>query len=254
MIIERAIVQQTVVGRDGQSITRECPRPEHVRQMAHRVHRWKETREGCQLCQADNAIAVRGGKAVCGLCSANMEIRYAAYDTGRKKTIHRASDAADSLTGVAIVFNSLSVDLGGFMERIAPSAVDRTFAEGIDVIQLAHHNSEQPLARLSRGTLRIQKTTRGLENSFDPIDTTDGENMRKNVNAGNVSSQSFGFTVMPEGDDWLMEGDDIVRTVRDARIFELSAVVWPAYRSTSIRYVDVASRAREFEHKVRMAR
>jgi HK97 family phage prohead protease len=252
MIMERAIVQQTVL-RDGETVTRECPRPEHVRLMAHRLHRWKETREGCQRCQADNAVSVRGGHAVCGLCKANHEIRYAAYDSGRKPTpFVRASDYADALTGVAIVFNSPSVDLGGFVERVAPSAVDRTFAEGIDVVQLAHHNTEQPLARLSRGTLRLSKTTRGLENSFDPIDTTDGENMRKNVTAGNVQAQSFGFVVME--DDWDAENDQVVRTVKDMRVYELSGVVWPAYRATTLRYVDTASRQAEVERQIRRMR
>lgn len=253
MILERAIVQHTVTGRDGVSVTRECPRPEHVRQMAHRLHRWKDTREGCQLCMADNAVAVRAGRAVCGSCKANMEIRLAGYDVRRIQPVMRSENNA-GLSGVAIVFNSRSVDLGGFVEILAPSMVDRTFAEGIDVVQLAHHNTEQPLARLSRGTLTIKKTMRGLENSFQTIDTSHGTNMQKDVEAGNVRSQSFGFAVAPDGDDWEVVGDEVLRTVRDARIYELSGVVWPAYKQTVLTYTDTRSRNAELERQIRMAR
>lgn len=259
MQIERAIIQQTVTGRDGASLTRECPRPEHVIKMAQRLHRWKDTYEGCQLCQSDNAVSVRSGVAVCGRCHANMEIRRAGYDFGRKVVpLTRAASNPDGLSGLAIVFDSLSVDLGGFFERIAPAAVDRTLAEGIDVVQLAHHNTEKPLARLSAGNLRLRKTSRGLANVVDAADTSDGRDMVRNIRAGNITGQSFGFSVMPDGDDWEMEGDLVVRTVFDTRIYETSFVVWPAYRKTEA-YMSDDSTRRDVDflqkvHRTRMAR
>lgn len=256
MILERAFFHPTAAGRNGQLITRECARPDHVRQTAQRLQRWAQTGEACQLCQGENAVAIRAGKAVCGICRANMETRRAAFDVSRKVSPQAREDAADGLSGLAIAFDSLSVEIFGFFERIASSAVDRTFTEGIDVVQLAHHNSERPLASLRTGTLRIRKTPKGLANAFTLLDTTDGRDMLQNVRGGIVTKQSFGFVVMDDGDEWAMEGERIVRTVHDMRIYELSGVVWPAYTATALS-VGEAGRDINFlrkMHQTRMAR
>lgn len=252
-MIERAIVQQVVVDRDGQSLTRDCPRPEHVRAMADRVQRWVSTREGCQLCHADNAVSVRAGCAVCGRCKANMETRLAGFEFSRHTVPSVRADNTDGMSGVAIVFDSLSVNLGGFFERIDPRAVDRTLAEGSDVLQLVDHDSSKPIGRVSAGTLRLRKTSAGLANTIlDPPATTAGKDIAISVRRREITGQSFGFNTL--ADDWDLDGEIVVRTVLDMRFVETSIVTFPAYPATSIEMGSNEMRSVEFLRKVHRTR
>lgn len=235
--------------------TREDPRPESVRATAHRMNRWRDAREGCQLCRAENAVAVRAGMAVCGACRSNMAQRIAGFEGGLRAVPVLAEQRADTtgLSGLAIVFNSLSVDLGGFYERVAPEAVDRTIAEGIDVVQLVDHDVAKPIGRLSAGTLRIRKTPKGLANTVsDPPNTTVGRDTVVSVQRREITSQSFGFNTL--ADDWELDGDLVVRTLLDMRVLETSIVLFPAYRTTSIDVQDGAQRDIDFMRKVHRTR
>src|SRR5215831_11310350 len=53
------------------------------------------------------------------------------------------------LVGTAIVFNTMSEDLGGFREVIAPSAIERTLHEKLDVRALVEHDPGRVLGRLA---------------------------------------------------------------------------------------------------------
>jgi len=74
-------------------------------------------------------------------------------DEIRTYTECRVSADGKHLTGHAIVFNSLSVDLGGFRELINHTAVDRTLTEGADVRALIDHETSKVLGRTRAGTL-----------------------------------------------------------------------------------------------------
>src|SRR5262245_1494929 len=141
-----------------------------------------------------------------------------------------------TIVGYPIVFNSDSVDLGGFIERIASSAIDRTLREGIDVRGLWNHNADIPLGRRGNGTLRLQKDSHGLRVEIDPPDTNAGRDAIENVRSGLVVGAYFAFRGMPGGDEWFMGADNIPRrTVHDMRVSEISVgVSFPAYQQTNI--------------------
>lgn len=252
--MEYAITRKPSDRSSGGSV--ECPRPDYVRDMARRMNRWKEVGEGCQLCRAENAVSVRSGVAVCGACKANMTRRVAGFDGGMRAAVvpHEQRASESGLSGLAIVFDSLSVDLGGFYERIAPAAVDRTLVEGSDVLQLVDHDAGKPIGRLSAGTLHIRKTARGLANVIpDPPNTSAGKDVMVSVRRSEITGQSFGFMALE--DDWQLEGDIVVRTVLDMRVPELSIVTFPAYRATSIEVgQDAGQRDVEFLRKVHRTR
>jgi uncharacterized protein len=158
-----------------------------------------------------------------------------------------ASDDARKIRGHAIVFNSLSVDLGGFREIIAPEAVDRTLTEALDVRALVDHDSGKVIGRTRAGTLSLRKDTRGLRIEVEPDpEISYAKDIMRAVARGDISGMSFGFRVI--GDEWEYDEDTPVRTVTDMVISEVSIVSFPAYPSTN---VEVALRSLHAAHQAR---
>jgi HK97 family phage prohead protease len=138
------------------------------------------------------------------------------------------------LTGYAIVFNSLSQDLGGFKERIAPVAVDRTLRTSANVDALIDHRRETTtiLGSTDSGLLKLRKDRHGLAVDVRPPDTSMVRDLLTVVKAGLVKGMSFAFRVFPDGQEWEEEDGILVRTVTDMEFSEVSFVVNPAYLDT----------------------
>jgi len=154
------------------------------------------------------------------------------------------------LAGYAVRFGERSVDLGGFVEIIHPSAADRTIREKIDVRAFHSHNSDLLLGRLSNRTLAIRKDPQGLYVEVDVSeDTSFGRDVVAMVRRGDLTQMSFGFRVERDGDEWANENGTLVRTIYDATIFEVSTVAAPAYPTTSIgaREVDTSVAMKSLE-------
>lgn len=137
------------------------------------------------------------------------------------------------MRGYAIVFNALSLDLGGFREVIAPEAVDRALSEASDVRALVDHDTSKILGRTRSGTLSLRKDGRGLQTTIEPdLAISYAADLMRSIKRGDVSGMSFGFRVLV--DDWDYDGDLPVRTVRDMRLSEVSVVTFPAYEQTDV--------------------
>lgn len=144
-----------------------------------------------------------------------------------------ASDNGRKIRGYAIRFNALSQDLGGFKEYIAPSAVDRTLNEGLDVRALVDHDTGKVIGRTRAGTLSLRKDSQGLAVIIEPDeDISYAKDIMRAVARGDVSGMSFGFRTLE--DEWNYEGKIPVRTVTDMRISEVSIVSFPAYTQTDV--------------------
>lgn len=148
------------------------------------------------------------------------------------------------IKGHAIVFNSRSENLGGWVEVIRPEAVDRTLREALDVRALVDHDSAKVLGRTKSGTLVLKKDRKGLFIDVDPPRTSYARDLIEVVDRGDVSGMSFRFRTMPEGVEWDIDEDTglYVRYVLDMRIEEVSIVTFPAYSDTD---VTVAKRSLE---------
>jgi HK97 family phage prohead protease len=147
------------------------------------------------------------------------------------------------ITGISPPWDSLSVDLGGFREKFAPTAfdglVDRKANDPrgkIDVPFLTDHQSHLITGRTSNGRLEIRKGLKGLEYVHRPIQTTHGRDLAMLVEDRTITGASFAFTAAPDGEAWTEDDrGNVVRTVfRATGLFDISAVTFPAYPSSTI--------------------
>lgn len=142
------------------------------------------------------------------------------------------------LSGRPIVYNS-ETDLGWYREIIADGALDGTDLR--DVRFLINHNTDMiPLARsrnnTDNSTMQMSVDNEGMKIRVD-LDTennSDAKALYSAVSRGDISGMSFMFAV--RGDKWDdVDSDSPKRTITDiSRVFEVSAVTFPAYEATSI--------------------
>jgi HK97 family phage prohead protease len=149
------------------------------------------------------------------------------------------------IRGYAIVFDRLSENLGGFRERIAPAAVDRTISESVDLRALVDHDSSKIIGRISAGTLRIEKDGHGLRVEIDPPDTTVGHDIVESIRRRDTTGMSFSFRTMAKGDDWDFSTEPPTRTVTDMLVREVSPVTFPAYSQTEVALRSLDEKRRE---------
>ena len=147
-----------------------------------------------------------------------------------------ASGDAQIMDGYAIVFNSDSEDLGGFVERVAPSAVTRTLnavqAGQQNVYALWGHDKSMPLGSVRSGKLKLAADEKGLRVQLDMSRMTPQQ--QGAIRDGDVCKMSFGFGIAKDGDTWEQRDDGtILRTLNDIHFWEVSPVLLPAYPDTS---------------------
>lgn len=143
----------------------------------------------------------------------------------------RKTNQGQTLTGQAVVYGALSGDLGGFVERIAPGAFAASLREQ-DVLCLFSHDDSAVLGRQSAGTLTIRDTPSALEFSCVLPDTSVGRDVSVLCERGDLKGMSFGFICTD--DDWQQNGTQVVRTVKQAELFEVSVVAFPAYSQSTV--------------------
>jgi HK97 family phage prohead protease len=157
------------------------------------------------------------------------------------------------LVGYAAVFNSLSADLGGYVERIDPHAFDRTLRETPDVVALVEHDPNRVLGRVSNGSVRLKQDEHGLRVEIEPADTTYARDVLALVRRGDVAGMSFRFRPYPGGDSMDLNQSPPLRTLKSVELVEVSVVLWPAYPETSVS-VRALEKARALAHAMRRRR
>ena len=148
----------------------------------------------------------------------------------REFRVEGADGLPPKISGHAAVFDQLSEDLGGFRERIAKGAFERTLKEGADVRGLFNHDPNFILGRSTAGTLRLKEDISGLLTEIDPPDTQFARDLLVSMKRGDISQMSFGFYT--KQDKWDKLDGAWVRTLLDAELFDVSIVTYPAYPQT----------------------
>ncbi len=138
--------------------------------------------------------------------------------------------------GYALVFNSESRDLGGFVEIIDPTAL-KGVLEVSDVICFLNHNEDKGvLARSTnmKGSLKLEVDATGLKYSFDAPNTALGDELLEGLKRGDIRSSSFAFKV--EKDQWIKkENRTYVRKIlKFKELIDVSPVYKPAYEATDV--------------------
>lgn len=136
------------------------------------------------------------------------------------------------LTGYAAIFNSLSEDLGGFREKIKPGAFTNSIKTS-DIRALWNHNPDYVLGRNKAGTLTLEEDERGLRIEIIPPETIWAKDLMESIRRGDVDQMSFGFRT--KKDEWDESNPkNIIRTLIEVELFDVSPVTYPAYPATSI--------------------
>ena len=139
--------------------------------------------------------------------------------------------SSPKIVGYPVVFDSLSNDLGGFVEKVQRGAFAESLANNDEVHALFNHDDDKVLGRLGSGTLRLWEDDHGLRMELDPPNTTLGNDVVELLRRGDLVSMSFGF--FDTTDSWSMVDGKDVRTINTARLFDVSIVCNPAYSAAS---------------------
>ena len=97
---------------------------------------------------------------------------------------------------------------------------------------LVNHDTDQlPLASTQSGTLRLSEDQHGLKMEADlDMKNPRAAELASAIERGDVNKMSFAFSVGPDG----QTKENGLRTLTDLDLYEVSAVTWPAYNSTSL--------------------
>ena len=155
-------------------------------------------------------------------------------------------DGGRVITGRPIVYGS-ETDLGWFREIIDQGALDE--ADLTDVRFLVNHNTDMiPLARSRRNygnsTMKMSVDLMGLNLDYVKLDTENNMDARalfSAVERGDLTGMSFMFTI--EDEEWqdLDTESPLRRIKRIGKVYEVSAVTFPAYEATEINARDKAA-------------
>lgn len=144
------------------------------------------------------------------------------------------------LIGYAAVFNQ-TTDLGAFREKIAPGAFTRAINERQDCRCLFNHSADCVLGRTKNGTLRLSQDSTGLKIDCDLPETQTARDLHALIARGDIDQMSFGFIVRDEDVVYGNDGD-MLRTIKDLDLLDVSPCTFAAYQTTSVeaRSVDAA--------------
>lgn len=156
------------------------------------------------------------------LTTQKIELR---EDDGGKRTI----------SGYAVKWE-LKSEVMGYYRRFREQFKKGAFSESLgneDQRFLWSHDTSKVLGRTKNDTLRLSEDSVGLRFELDLPNTTLGNDTYESIKRGDVDGVSFGFQMRKQEMDE-SDPDNIVRTVVQAKLLEVSAVAFPAYPDSEV--------------------
>lgn len=146
------------------------------------------------------------------------------------------------IVGYASVFDRLSRNLGGFVERVNQRAFNASKANGFEgAVCRWNHNDDFLLGTIAGRTCSIDVDGTGLLYDAVPPDTTAGRDVMVLMGRGDVAFSSFAFRAAE--DDWALSDFGLpLRTLLSMEVIDVAPVTTPAYpdATSSLRSVDGA--------------
>ena len=159
-----------------------------------------------------------------------MERRF--YEVSELRAADGEGGGPGKIEGYAAVFDSLSVEMWGFRERIAPGSFASSIEQD-DIRALWQHDTSAVLGRTKAQTMRMIEDDIGLRVSIDAPDTQIGRDAVTSIRRGDVDQMSFGFEVLDS--EWDQDDDGVlIRTLFKVKLYEVSPVTFPAYANTAV--------------------
>lgn len=157
----------------------------------------------------------------------------------------RARENGRRIGGYALKFNAYSRNLGGFVERIAPSFPAKSRGDGWpDVMARYNHDNNMLLGTTDGGTLTLRIDEVGLEYEVDPPQAR--QDVVELVQRGDVGRSSFAWDSRTTEDEWGQTDQGFpLRTLLSGRIVDVAPC-----NSSIAAYADTSSALRSLADKM----
>lgn len=163
--------------------------------------------------------------------------------------VRKTDDGKVTARGYAAVFEKLSLPIYNFKEKIRAGAFKASLSKN-NVRALWNHNPDIVLGSTKAGTLRLEEDDKGLRFELDLPDTQAGKDAATLISRGDVEGMSFGFrTITQEWDE--KDPKNVVRTLIDLDLREISPTAFPAYPQTKVKVRSVDD---EYDEHTKQAR
>ena len=152
----------------------------------------------------------------------------------------RAAGDEPVIGGYGAVFDKLSADLGGFVERVSKTAFNKSKADGWPGVMARWNHDDAYLLGTTHGkTLQLSTDKVGLAYEVTPPSTrTDVVEL---VRRNDVSKSSFAFRTPIDGDDWTVtDGGTPLRTLLSVKLVDVAPVNSPAYADSTSAMLSLA--------------
>ncbi|MGG3452161.1 HK97 family phage prohead protease [Domibacillus aminovorans] len=175
--------------------------------------------------------------------------------------IREEAGGSATVAGYAVKWEMKSHPLGwdSFREQFRRGAFTESLGKD-NQFALWSHDTRTILGSKDNGTLRLYEDDIGLRFELDLPDTPNGQNAYGAIKRGDVKGVSFGFRAKKQ--EWdERDPDNIIRTITQADLFEISPVAFPAYPDSGVaarsndpfqQYLNERKQAQEAELRQRL--
>ncbi len=150
----------------------------------------------------------------------------------------REIDGKKVISGYAIVYDSLSQDLGGFQEIVRRGSIDASLKEIQEgkrsiTARLQHMPGSGTIGNTANGTLTLRSDAKGLFYEAIPPDNVFGHAAWVAVKDGYITGSSFAFRVKANGQSWDYSTKPPTRELTALQLEDVAPVDGPAYLSAT---------------------
>lgn len=159
----------------------------------------------------------------------DKEVRFAPFEM----RIKADENEPQKIVGYAAKFNSLSEEMWGMREQIAPGAFALAIQKS-DVRALFNHDPNHILGRQSSKTLTLTEDATGLWYEITPPDTQWARDLVESIKRGDIKESSFAFSMKGGVEEWDDTVKPAIRTIKTVGVlYDVSPVTYPAYPAST---------------------